>query len=239
MSFASQSPHDVRFEWAIHGVEIVANLTGIVVIVDVLSFSTCVDIACSRHAQILPYRFNDASAEAFARASNAVLACGRSGEGLSLSPRSLLEIAPQTKLVLPSPNGSTLTLACSAPIVLAGCLRNAAAVAAFANAHPGPVTVVAAGERWEDGSLRAAVEDLLGAGAIIHHLHGSRSAEATVAEASFDGARQRLSSILGSCASAVELVARGFSADVELAAALNLSTCVPIFADGAYVRVDR
>jgi 2-phosphosulfolactate phosphatase len=238
MHFTTQSPHAIRFEWGIHGVSHVANGGGVTIIVDVLSFSTCVDIVCSRNARVLPYRHKDASAAAFASAHNAVLAGGRSDGGLSLSPQSLLEIEAGTRLVLPSPNGSTLTLACTTPVVLAGCLRNAAAVAAFASRHPGPVTVVAAGERWEDGTLRPAVEDLLGAGAVIHHLQGARSPEAAVAEAAFVGARSQLASILGSCASAVELVGRGFADDVRLASALNTSTCVPQLNDGAYSRAE-
>ena len=236
MDFATQSPFDVRFEWGIHGVSHVANLGGVTIIVDVLSFSTCVDIVCSRSACVLPYRHKDASAVAFANANSAVLAGARSGGGLSLSPRSLLEIEAGTRLVLPSPNGSTLTLACLAPVVLAGCLRNAAAVAAFASSHAGPITVVAAGERWEDGTLRPAVEDLLGAGAVIHYLQGARSPEASAAEAAFAGTRKQLLSTISSCASAVELAARGFAADVQLAAAINASTCVPQLRDGAYVR---
>ena len=238
VNFTTQSPSTVRFEWGIHGVEQVANLGGVAIIVDVLSFSTCVDIACSRNAQVWPYRYKDASALAFARANDAVLASARSDGGLSLSPQSLQAIAQGTRLVLPSPNGSTLTLACQAPIVLAGCLRNAAAVAAYVSRHPGPVTVVAAGEQWEDGTLRPAAEDLLGAGAIIHHLQGSRSAEAAVAQAAFAGVRMQLDAVVGACASAVELVGRGFGADVQLAAALNASTCVPKLVNGAYVGVD-
>ncbi len=228
----------IRFEWGMHGVAQVGNLGGVVIIVDVLSFSTCVDIACSCNAEVLPYRYKDASAQAFAHANHAVLASGRSEGGLSLSPQSLLGIEQATRLVLPSPNGATLTLACQAPVVLAGCLRNAAAVAAYASRHDGPVTVVAAGERWDDGTLRPAVEDLLGAGAIIHHLQGTRSAEAAVAEAAFVGVRTQLADVLGACASAVELVGRGFGADVQLAAAFNASTCVPRFANGAYAAAD-
>lgn len=238
MHFTTQSPHTIRFEWGIHGVSNVANAGGVTIIVDVLSFSTCVDIVCSRNACVLPYRYKDASAAAFAGATQAILAGRRSSGGLSLSPHSLLEIEAGTRLVLPSPNGSTLTLACTPPVVLAGCLRNAAAVAAFASRHPGPITVVAAGEQWEDGTLRPAVEDLLGAGAVIHHLQGAKSPEAAVAEAAFVGAHSQLANMLGACASAVELIGRGFAADVQLASALNTSSCVPRLTDGAYSRVE-
>lgn len=216
----------------------VANSGGVAIIVDVLSFSTCVDIACSRGAQVLPYQYKDATAETFARERSAVLAVGRSGMGLSLSPKSLLEISPNTRLVLPSPNGSTLTLACSTPVVLAACLRNALAVATYASRQRDPITVVAAGEQWDNGALRPAVEDLIGAGAVIHFLRANKSPEAAVAEAAFLGSRAQLSSILGDCASAIELIERGFAADVQLAEAFNASSCVPRLVDGAYVRVD-
>lgn len=234
MQFAAQSPYDVRFEWGMPAVESLANMGGVGIIVDVLSFSTCVDIACSRNAQVLPYRYRDATAQAFARAQSAMLAVGRGTHGLSLSPQSLLEISPGTRLVLPSPNGSTLTMACKAPVVLAACLRNASAVAAYASRQHGPITVVAAGEQWEDGTLRPAAEDLLGAGAVIHFLPTTKSPEAMVAEAAFLGCLERLSTVLGACASAIELEGRGFAADVQLALELNVSRCVPRYSDGAY-----
>lgn len=146
-------------------------------------------------------------------------------------------IEPGTKLVLPSPNGLTLSLACTARIVLAACLRNAAAVAAFADRQSGPITVVAAGERWEDGTLRPAIEDLLGTGAIIHRLTGEKSPEAMVAEMAFEGVQEKLGSVIESCASGVELISKGFPEDVRLAAQLNVSGCVPLLVNDTYVWV--
>jgi len=79
-----------------------------VVIVDVFSFSTAVDIALSRGASVLPYRWKDGSASRFARDHGALLAESRTvGGPYSLSPDSLLSVPPGTRLVIPSPNGST------------------------------------------------------------------------------------------------------------------------------------
>lgn len=234
MDFTRQSDFEVRFEWGLEGIQQLANTSTVAIVVDVLSFSSCVEIACSRGAVVLPYRFKDASAETFAKGNNARLASNRQGPGWSLSPQSLLSIEAGTRLVLPSPNGSTLSLACTAPVVLAGCLRNAKAVAAFAATQTGPITVIAAGERWNNGNLRPAIEDLLGAGAIIQQLNQSKSPEAQMTEAAFSWSQSNLLEILQTCVSGIELISKGFPADVELAAQLDSSGCVPRLYNGAY-----
>ncbi len=83
--------------------------------------------------------------------------------------------------------------------------------------------VVPAGETWPDGSLRACIEDLLGAGAVISALRGSRSPEACAATAVFESFRSRLHEALRDCSSGKELIERGFDADVDLAAELDTS----------------
>ncbi|MHC5724097.1 MAG: 2-phosphosulfolactate phosphatase [Nostoc sp.] len=93
-----------------------------------------------------------------------------------------------------------------------------------------------AGERWkDDGSLRPAFEDLIGAGAILSYLHGSLSPEAEVAVATFQAFRQDLLGYLKKCSSGKELIEKGFESDVELSSGYNISDCVPLFTDNAYV----
>jgi 2-phosphosulfolactate phosphatase len=171
MMFYDQANYDIRCEWGLRGVEALAPCSEVVVIVDVLSFSTCVDIATTRGAIIFPYPWRDDSADAYATSKQAYLANKtRHFEGAySLAPSSLCHIAPDTRLVLPSPNGSTLTMTAALYAkTLTGCLRNYKAVAQCAQRQGKTITVIACGERWEqDQSLRPSLEDWLGAGAII------------------------------------------------------------------------
>jgi 2-phosphosulfolactate phosphatase len=238
MAYFDQKPFDVRCEWGLAGVERIAP-SGVIVVVDVLSFSTSVDVALSRGATILPYCWNDDSAAAYAREHSAELASHRkraSGK-YSLAPSSLTNAPPGLRLVLPSPNGSSLAFEARATgaMVLAGCIRNASAVAAWAQKSGKPITIVPAGERWPDGSLRPAIEDLIGAGAIIKSLPGRLSPEAHVAVAAFESVGTGLRNQLLQCSSGRELVDRGFAADVELASELDVSHTVPLLAGAAFI----
>ena len=82
--------------------------------------------------------------------------------------------------------------------------------------------------------MRPAIEDLVGAGAIIHALKGSRSPEAVSAVAVFKEFKGKLESILSESSSGRELVGRGFERDVRLAAALDVSNRVPMLVEEAY-----
>src|SRR2546428_2235413 len=148
---------DVRCEWGENGIRHLAPGADVVVIVDVLSFSTCVEIANSRGAVVFPYRWKDESAAAFATSVNAELAGIQREDGAySLSPASLINISAETRLALPSPNGSALSLATGTTPTLTACLRNCRAVATAAANYGPRVAVIPAGERWNDGSLRPA-----------------------------------------------------------------------------------
>ena len=196
-------------------------------------------MAVGRGAIILPYRWNDDSAVAYAKQHSAELAGHRSRESrkYSLAPSSLTSAPPGLRLVLPSPNGSSLAFEAMATgaIVLAGCIRNASAVAAWAQQSGKQITIIPAGERWPDGSLRPAIEDLIGAGAIIKRLSGRLSPEASVAVAAFESVGTGLRDQLLQCSSGRELAERGFAADVELAAELDVSHTVPLLAGEAFV----
>ncbi|TVR57888.1 MAG: hypothetical protein EA426_11230 [Spirochaetaceae bacterium] len=230
-----QAEFDVRLEWGENGVRALAPISDAIIIVDVMSFSTAVVIATARGAIVYPYRFKDDSAIAFADSIDAELAGPRGKANYSLSPVSLMTIGAGTRLVLPSPNGSTLSLSTGDTPTFAGALRNSRAVAMAASRRGRRVSVIACGERWkEDGSLRPALEDLLGAGRIIAQLPGRLSPEALAALAAFRAAEPDLLTALTQCSSGKELIAMGFEHDIPPTAELDADDCAPILIDGAY-----
>ena len=86
-----QASASCRCEWGVRGRDGLAP-ADVVVVVDVLSFSTCVDIAVGRGAAILPYAWKDSSAQAFAERHGAELAGERETSRLSLSPASFHDV---------------------------------------------------------------------------------------------------------------------------------------------------
>lgn len=240
--YLTQRGYDVRCEWGLEGIQALAPYSDVIIIVDVLSFCTCVDIAVGRGATVYPYRLRDATAQQYADSLGAELAAShRTTEGYSLSPSSLRTIPEGTRLVLPSPNGATLSLATGEIPTFAGCLRNAQAVAEAARKMGRRISVISAGERWPGNTLRPAIEDLIGAGAIIHELTFETnlypSPEAEAAAAVYSHFWDVLYSAIESCSSGQELITRGFPQDVDYAADLNASNTAPRLLNGAYVRV--
>ena len=226
--YYDQGAFDIRCEWGAEGLSALLPGSRAVVIVDVLSFSTSVDIAVGNGAIVYPYRNRDHTAADYARSRNALLANVTrkfEGGGFSLSPSSLVDIPAGTALVLPSLNGSTLSLSTGDVPTFAGCLRNASALATVLQHYETGISIIPAGERWKERqTLRPAFEDLVGAGAIIHALKGARSPEAETAAAVFVACRNNLASLLHASGSGKELIGRGFEEDVRLAAALDASS---------------
>jgi 2-phosphosulfolactate phosphatase len=247
-----QEDYRVRLDWGPTGAR--AGRADLSVVVDVLSFSTSVCIAVERGMQVCPSPWRGAEAAAFAERHDAVLAVGRADAAKdramlapTLSPAGLLAGPVVPRLVLPSPNGSTIaaSLLDTGSVVAIGCLRNATATAerlAMALDEGLSVAVIAAGERWaEDGSLRPALEDHLGAGAILTALtrfgHDDElSPEAAAAAGLFQAAGDRLVEWLRGCVSGRELTERGFGSDVDVAAQLDASRVVPVLTDGWFSR---
>ncbi|MCR6032571.1 hypothetical protein GGQ22_14155 [Nocardioides sp. zg-579] len=140
--------------------------------------------------------------------------------------------------------GAQVAGAGGGPAVVAASLRNAAAVADWLAprvAAGATVALVPAGERWPDGSLRPAAEDLWGAGAVLAGLPATlladpvaTSPEARVAVAAWRSVADRLPAELAACAGGRELADLGFADDVAVAAQVGASGVVPLLVDGEF-----
>jgi 2-phosphosulfolactate phosphatase len=208
----SQSSYQVRFDWGIEGARTVAADADVIVIVDVLSFCTTVDVAVAGGASVELAAVEGES--------------GRTGA--------------------PGSDGARVAaaLADHAGTVIAGSLRNATAVARWILAHQDEsgnrlaIAIIAAGEQREDGSTRFAVEDLLGAGAIIDGLAAvgldACSPEAAAAAASFAGLKRATKHLITASSSGRELAERGFADDIRLAVQTDVSTTIPVLREFAF-----
>ncbi|CAM4190587.1 2-phosphosulfolactate phosphatase [Kibdelosporangium persicum] len=226
----TQDGFGVRLEWGMDGVEALAPHCTVLIIVDVLSFTTSVDLIVGQGARL------------------ALRAPSEQTTGLK-RPSELKSVEAGTEITFTSPNGGRLCQrAALQTTVMAGCLRNAAAVAdkAIDLADRGPIGVIAAGEQWgvtmyenqKTGSLRVAMEDYIGAGAIVSALlaegYSPASPEAAFAATSFRTAEPYLAELLGGCGSGLELGVKGLTEDIALAGQVNVSKATPTLVNGVF-----
>jgi 2-phosphosulfolactate phosphatase len=253
MGIYDQEGFSVRFEWGTEGVEALKPSARTIIVVDVLTFSTAVEVAVSQGAIVFPCEwppgaspeFGSRLAEEKAQTVGGVSTVGRreidSDHPYSLSPSTLASLRPGTRLVLASPNGALVSLAAaqSAGTVIAGSIRNAQAVARAALKLGKPIAVIAAGERWKgSGLLRPAFEDLIGAGAILSALGGRASPEAIGAATVYRGVSRKLQWAVATCTSGRELITYGFKDDIAWSSCLNVSQTVPVLHDGAFAKLE-
>lgn len=241
----------VHIEWSPVGARLAAERGDVVVVVDVLSFSTTLSIATDRDFTCLVYSGAEISefggpAEAGRILNARPLSKRRQvlpGQ-ISLSPHSLLSAEPGQRVLFTSLNGAAAAAAAaSAPALLVGGLRNATATAAeitrlLRGGTARRVTIVACGEQWSSVQagtavgLRPSLEDWSGAGLIASHLAAAGfelSAEALGASRSWAGPEA-----LAACVSARELVEAGFSDDVNLALEVDVSPTAVMRIEGEH-----
>ncbi|MFF2633382.1 2-phosphosulfolactate phosphatase [Microbacterium sp. NPDC058021] len=205
-----QSRYQVRFERGAEGLDRLAP-ADVVVVVDVLRFSTTVTDAVASGAR---FPLDDAA--------HAV-----SINGAALAARA----------------------AASGAVVLLGCLRNASAVAdaVLAEQHRRgartSIAVIAAGElegREPGARLRVAVEDDLGAGAVIDALAARgidhSSPEAAAVCESLRGLRAAVRHLLTAAGSGQELIEQGRADDVRAAAVIDAVDAVPVLRGDGFER---
>lgn len=233
----NQSEFDIRFEWGVRGVEELAPVSDVVIIVDIFSFSTSVDIATDNGAIVYPFNPNTGNALEYSKLVDGICAekIRNKSISFSLSPSSMINIPEKTRIVLPSRNGSALSVLTGSTFTICGCLRNSKSVAEYAMTIGKKISIIAAGERWKDKTLRPAFEDLLGAGSIINYLKGEVSPESKIGLSVFLTLQNNLKEELKKCISGKELIAGDLENDIELASEFNSSNCVPCLVNKAYV----
>jgi 2-phosphosulfolactate phosphatase len=240
----------IHVEWGATGAKLAAARGDIVVIVDVLSFSTSITLAVSRGATVFSFSHQEIDVlggpEAISAQLNANL-IDRDRRAInsrfSLSPASLTNTNDNDRIIFTSLNGANCTAAAKAsPVVLIGALTNRYAVAdAVAQLLRSTVsdrcTLIACGEHWSSISdahgeaIRPGIEDLIGVGAIANRLipNFTLSEEALSAASAFASTRDRLFESLSSSVSGRELIAKGFGTDIELAVELDSVGEVPVW----------
>jgi 2-phosphosulfolactate phosphatase len=241
--------HDVHVEWGVTGSVLAAARGDLVVVVDVLSFSTTVTIATARGFTCFVYSAQEIDGmggiAAVADRLNARPMSKRRkaapGE-ISLSPASVAAAPANQRLIVTSLNGAAVAAAAAAaPAVAVASLRNGTAAAeairtALVDGTAKRATVIACGEQWSSVTgqatgLRPGLEDWLGAGFVCRTLAGmglTLSAEAAVAAAAWTGSES-----LRHCVSGRELAAAGFADDLELALDLDADSVVPLRVESA------
>ncbi|MGW4122842.1 2-phosphosulfolactate phosphatase [Nocardia sp. NPDC004711] len=246
-AWSRQDGYGVRFEWGLTGARALGPGCAVLVVIDVLSFTTAVSVAAESGTRVFPYPARDSTAVDFAVSRDARLAVGRTAMSAanpwSLSPAALRRAPAPERLVLPSPNGSAISAAVEGIPVVAACLRNAPAVGRWIvkqgwGTVDRPVGVIAAGEHWPGREvLRPAIEDWLGAGAVIaalsEHGAGPLSPESMAARAGYSGIPD-VPALIGDCASGRELAAIGFGDDVAIAVEIDSSAAVPVLSGDSF-----
>jgi 2-phosphosulfolactate phosphatase len=245
-----QSPYECKIEWGQRGAREASERGDIIIIVDVLSFSSTVVTAVNFGAIIYPFpKSLNGQDEAYAEKVGAELILGRAEaarlEKPTLSPITFNQAHANQKYVLCSLNGALCTwVASKVPALLIGSLLNASTVAKVANKLRAKtnanITIIPCGEQWSDvkdgeNRLRPSIEDYLGAGSILSKLEGEMSPEAEVCVGAFLNVEGKINELIWECGSGRELRERGFGDDVRHCSQLNVYETVPILHNGYFV----
>ena len=239
-----QSPFACRMDWGLTGIRHAAMRGDIIIVVDVLRFSSTTSWAVHHGSLIYPLPW-DQDASLYAAELNREALAGQEvitskDRGKALSPHSFSREDAGARYVIGSPNGAACAFASDgAAAVLAGALVNAESTARVAGdlrrQRGAPITVIACGERWNDALggdvLRPSIEDYLGAGAILSGLQGSKSPEAAVCQAAFQGVGDRLHDLIWDSSSGRELRSFGYAIDIPYCTQLNVIASVPVLED--------
>jgi 2-phosphosulfolactate phosphatase len=216
----------------------------LVVIVDVLRFSTTVCTAIANGFTIIPCA-TKARAEEIARETGATVS-GKTGVArYSLSPLDYVNPKNTEEVILISPNGAGCAEALADRAVgFIGCFLNARALARVLNsvaaASAKDITLIAAGEVREDQeddlkTRRFAIEDYLGCGIILSELKMRMTAEAELCMRAFDASNHDYAGLIRASLSGQYLINRGLEFDISHAVQKNIYGTVPVLEQGRFI----
>ncbi len=247
----------VDIDWSIEGLKYALRQGHIAVIVDTLRFSTATITAVNYGFTIYPVSCRKKGIM-LAKKLGAHVA-GRPGTSrYSISPRCYVNNRhdQNKKVVLFSPNGATCSeVVKKGQLALIGGLLNARAIARFLNQKSRElgknVTIIAAGEQRafdsgnritydiKSGYRVFAIEDYIGAGAIIEECGLSKTIEAKLCVQTFLSVQNRLKFFLKGSFSGRYLLRHRLKKDIDHAVKLNRYNVVPVINSGRIERLKQ
>ncbi len=234
--------YQCHLEWGYAGIPPAVDRRDVLVIIDTLSFSTSVVTGVHNQGVIQPLPDLE-DFDQHGLAADIEVAVHRhevpdKGQ-FSLSPLTYDRDLTGQTIVLWSLNGGTCCLMDrNASAVIVGALVNATAVAGtirllINSGRAVGVTILACGEHYPDPkkareTLRFAIEDYLGTGAILAGLDIDKSPEAVVCERAYLQSKHDLTSLIWHSTSGRELRDMGFPDDVRFATRIDRYNTVPV-----------
>ena len=250
VSSFDQSNYQVRFDWGIDGL---ARLepADVIVVVDVLRFSTAATraIEAGREIVLRPELSRNgapiahAAREHAARGATVLIGCLRNRGAIADAIVAEQHARGGRMSVVVIAAGERAARRTPLPMLLGSSVPQPGQHAEGGDENPehGGHDPQGVDQERDAAQLpRFAVEDLLGAGAIIDALITRGidhcSPEASVAAEGFAALQHGLGHLLGASGSGRELAAAGLDGDVAYASALDASSAVAVLRDGVLVR---
>ena len=200
---------DIHCCWGFKLAEDILIQYDVCIIVDVLFFSTSIDL---------------------------LLDTKENTQNIPVAHHFIQPFSPE-KLSIASPVGLPLQLNLHKKTVLAGCLRNARAVAKAAMQLGNTVLVIPVGDKLSDEDFKTCSEDFIAAGAIVSYLKGDRTAESNAALDIYNSSKGNIEEMVKLSSSARQMMMNGSLPEVELACQFNKSKNVPLLEEGAWLNL--
>jgi 2-phosphosulfolactate phosphatase len=234
--------------WGPAGIEEALANHDLIVVVDVLRFSSTVTTAVANGFTIVPS--TDLKKAELLSGETGWAVSGRTGTAqYSLSPLDYVNPKHTDEVILVSPNGAAcMQMISEEETGFIGCFLNARTVGRVLNTlsqkRRRNVAVIAAGEVKEGQSedlhqRRFALEDYLGCGLILSELRLALSPEATLCMRAYEASKMDYVELVRNCESGRYLIERGQDYDISHCVQRSIYEIVPVIHDAMIVRFDE